>query len=1538
MRNNSLHVVMKRCLAAFLVLVMAVGFAPGIRVATAATKKAYKKDLRITPAVSKHASGSDKVGQYDLSVVETDYLTSHTEQSNVLTDAQVKAIFGADSVTGSQKVGKATSDDLTFSEEMYRKLGLVKENEDVVKNLQDMRDDKSNQNILAGMTKVDPEELMIGEINKTKARQGAFFTVNNMDNVTDISTIDSDLEKLDRNASFFNIYEDDLNKGEKKYQCHNMVGIDADGDGLDELAYLGIYYDKIDKKKQCFVDIELFKRQYVTGTLFNGQEYSSWDWVSQGKIVSAEPISDKDNDFVSEMEVRSDLAYTSMAVGNFDGKDDGREELAFYLPSKKKTSGRIDARVRVLSFGDNYKVAKTQDVYLRDINDKFGYMDKDWRLPIVSLSTTQTRLGDKIKDQSQTISRYKTHDDLVIGVSVPGVYRKEYNDRNLPLNSWLAIYSFENGTTPLFKKELTSYKDGDTYSRMLGINACDADLNGDGYKNLVVAGVKEEGISDGNAHSYGTASDRKNLVSVLYVDKSGNYNFLWSNPREVKAPGNLDVNNFTKADKGTDTGSVLAPIALCAGHYLPDGPEVLEQLCIQGVILSAEKAKVSGVPASESKDKNGTVVRCVLTDTEPYCEPENLRDMSFNDVYTYDISSDDTDDATTQAWVFAVYSGQLLNGSGTDTICLLSSDVRPTNHDHVYIDVNLISYCNSNDSSVAGFHYKAYDNYMNLKDEDGDGTSLFAGFVNTDLDTFYYRYTGTGSSLSAPVLQSIVQAPPYYEESNGAGASYSVSSGYSREHNLGFDLSVGVFAGYEEMFKIEAELIGTFGTHWGWSNEVSTTQTLEVPCDDDYAVVLAVPIVENYYDVLSYDENTHSFVKGERVVTSMLSPIYTSLKLNTYNEIIESEAKKSGTDINVEASSPLIDVSKLPKSSAGNPNGYVTALTDILNSDDLDDGKIEETDTEKVEVKNSVDENGGSQADIDFSHGNSREMSGEVSFTLQIGCKYVAGIGGIAGGYARCNTTTTGTGFSIDYDKLSNPVGGELSFVKNEKYKGMSSAIYHFGDSELSYNYSSTAVAYPLSARDGVVKNRDAIKDDLLDSIHVLSFYVPVKGNPMPPEQPSAAALQSININADGSIDVVLGWESSVRDAGRCPDGYNIYRKDSNDILHLVNVTEGPVLRRTESDYTTYTVNIPSADRNENDKEFEFYIVPAYVKYINGETQVKEGIPVKCCSVSNESPENKNLVITGQPQMVYTGDDLSGKTASFSVEISIKEKLKDRDVFYTWETYDSKTKTWNPVSATTVDEKELAVGDTGKITNTNTFTITDNLADMLDIPIRCTVDYGSYSYLSNIVAVEKEPFGPVKVSSITFEDPGHLKATVASPKNADSVCVQVSTDKNFKKDVKSKLITDFKNNKAKVSFKGLNKNKKYYLTTIPCKGMIEGEKGKVYTINPKKLPRINRNVLKKALLLKVKKKAATISFEDFKKLKKKYDLTAANLVVSTDKAGKKEVAAKTLKNKSVNVKKLKKNKKYYLSLQCFMKSGIIKYLSAIELHLKKFKA
>ncbi|MBR6228303.1 MAG: hypothetical protein IKQ97_01030, partial [Eubacterium sp.] len=963
------------------------------------------------------------------------------------------------------------------------------------------------------------------------------------------------------------------------------------------------------------------------------------------------------------------------------------------------------------------------------------------------------------------------------------------------------------------------------------------------------------------------------------------------------------------------------------------------QLCIQGVILSAENTKVSGVPASVTKDKDGNIYRCILTDTTPGCEKENFpNEVSFKDIYTYDISKDETDDASTEAWVFAAYSGRFLNSSGTDTIALLSSDVYPANHDHVYIDVNLISYYNAEDSSVAGFHYKAYDDFFHKKNEDGDGTSIFTGFVNSDLDTFYYRYTGTGSTYSAPVLQSIVQAPPYFEESNEAKVTYSVSTGYSRDNELGFNLSFGFYGGYEgeKLFKVEAEAVVSFGAHWGWTDEDIATQEMEVPCDDDYAVVLTIPVVENYYDVLYYDEVNNKYVKDNRVVTSPLSPIYTSLKLNEYNVIVESETKKTGNTFDAESSSPIIDASKLPSSSAGNPNGYMTKITDILNDDDMKDGEIKDNDYERAEVKSSIDEIVDVGGSIDFSHGNSRTLSGDLSGELKIGTKYGGFVFGAAADYAKCKTTTTGTSFSIGYDKLSNPIGGELRFVKNEKYKGMSSSIFHFGENDLSYNYSSTAVAHPLSDLNGAVKNKEAIKDDLLDSIHVLSFYVPVKGNPLPPEQPSAAAVQSVTENADSSLDVVLGWESSVKDENRVPDGYNIYRKDSNGVLHLMNITDGPVPRRTDSDYTTYALHIPGYERIDDEKKIDFYVVPAYVKHISGETQVKEGIPVRCCSVDNVSPAKKNLVITKQPQMVYIGDDLSGKTASFSVEASIKEKIKDRDVFYTWETYDSKTKTWNPVSATTVDEKELVADAAGEIKSSNTYTVEGDLKEKWDIPIRCTVNYGSYSYYSDIVAIEKHPFEAVKVSSIEFEDPGKLSATVAAPKEADSVRVLISTDKNFKEDVRSQLITDFKANRAKAFFKGLNKNKTYYLTSVPCKGLIQGEKGKVYPISPKKISQIKRKVLKKALQLKAKKKIVSVLFKNFKKLKKKYHLTAAKMLISTDKSGKKKVTIKTLKNLVVNLKKLKKHKKYFLHLQCYRKAGIVTYLFTREINLKHF--
>ena len=122
-------------------------------------------------------------------------------------------------------------------------------------------------------------------------------------------------------------------------------------------------------------------------------------------------------------------------------------------------------------------------------------------MPIVALSTTSIRANGATDNK-------KSYDDLVINISIPHAYY----DNDVNMNSCLAIYSYNgSGYSNKFKQDLKYGSE-----RMTSINSVDADLNGDGYNELVVAGLYATGLSANNDE--GTKSSSENFVQLIFWD------------------------------------------------------------------------------------------------------------------------------------------------------------------------------------------------------------------------------------------------------------------------------------------------------------------------------------------------------------------------------------------------------------------------------------------------------------------------------------------------------------------------------------------------------------------------------------------------------------------------------------------------------------------------------------------------------------------------------------------------------------------------------------------------------------------------------------------------------------------------------------------------------------------------------------------------------------------------------------------------------------------------------------------------------------
>lgn len=180
-----------------------------------------------------------------------------------------------------------------------------------------------------------------------------------------------------------------------------------------------------------------------------------------------------DGHWVGDIKVKEADGFTAMAVGDFDGDD--YYEVAVFTP--ENGGGRI-IFFQLVQNGDSCNLQEeSYSVNIASLSDYYN-MDDGIKRPTVQLNTTSMA----------------GRDDLAISVSLP--YSGQDNCCN---NSCLAIYSFQNGSaSQCFNNNLVVNNDAYRFK----FNAtCNADLNGDGVDELVVAGNKND--------SYKTATPKE---------------------------------------------------------------------------------------------------------------------------------------------------------------------------------------------------------------------------------------------------------------------------------------------------------------------------------------------------------------------------------------------------------------------------------------------------------------------------------------------------------------------------------------------------------------------------------------------------------------------------------------------------------------------------------------------------------------------------------------------------------------------------------------------------------------------------------------------------------------------------------------------------------------------------------------------------------------------------------------------------------------------------------------------------------------------
>ncbi|MGN0470783.1 MAG: hypothetical protein ACI4GV_07715, partial [Acutalibacteraceae bacterium] len=1217
-----------------------------------AVSESESKPLADVSAVSESESNSAEEGkQYSLDEIYTDYLFPHTGKSSEVTNTEKI-----------QNTVANANDDKTYADFNFSQVssgdgatsGTTKTMQEQAN---DIANDTSTDNPLAGYTFVRPEELLIGQINKKDQHKGEIRAIDNVElPVNELGGIDT----LKNAGNTISLSES------KKGQTHNAIGIDYNGDNVDELAYFSLYADN-----KGYASVRTYKRSTSGSTL-------SWTQVSDQNIQIS------NNNKLLDMEAQKSKGYTAMTAGDFD--NDGKEELACYFPCAN--NGTSEPFVGIIDIDDNgnFNISNMKRINLSSIRSDLNKLQsgkdnfESWYMPIVALSTTSIR-ANGAEDQN------KSYDDLVINVSIPRVY----HDNNANMNSCIAIYSYSNsGYVQKFQSDLRYNS-----IRMLSTNSVDADLNGDGYNELVVAGMKEYGLSkDTDTNKISTS---ENLVQLIYWNGSS-YNFVWSTPVTVTASGQVKVD-----------WNAQEPIAVTAGRYNINTPATMDYLCIQGVVLSCQNSKVYGAEKVAPEDTDAGLA---VIDTLPYKDKELFKDAYFNTEYKTDIRK--LCNAKNSAFISTAASGMFYVAGQTETIALLTGDEREGHTDDISYDIILLS-CDAEGK----WQSKAYDDYIHFKNEDDQGTYMSMCFVDCDNDRMYYKYKGKTVGYSSPTLYSVVQAPPFYQENNSAAVSYKIT----HETRTGFRTSGGVGGGVGVGGKkFGLEINGGFVIKYICSHTKTTSYskstTLTLYTDQDYAVSFVIPIIISTYDVWIPNGNNGQGEWDEMVTTQYLDPAFAALPVSEYNKLAKQLKDKEQRN-----AAPVI--TNLPKSSSGDPYGYTSTVEDLkkaMSTNLNDESKLQETkvmvNTDTKSKSNSVSVTKSSESTEGFS----LAFDGSVKVAV-VTFKFSADFS-----YSSISSSSDGISFSITYDALAKSNTASINSTTSSSYEKLKDAngnligsnIVHYQPAD--YIYYAHAVAYPSNKLTKYTDKGDS--EYKRNSVYLLSYYTDNFGG-KPPELPEYFGVQSVSKKDDGTYSITLAWKNTVRNSKRKPDAYNIYVKNLNkNTVELVN-KEGPIYFNKYNDIMTYEVD----GLKNTSRDYVYYIAAANTKTVKGNNNkivldaYESILSAPVTANIDKLFDTDGVVITKQPKNCYVKK--AGDEAYFSID-AYDSKGETEKLYYNWQTYNSKSQKWIDVSNNKSPDSRNYIFDTTE--------------DSFGKPIRCLVTKNvssseNYTATTNAVTV-----------------------------------------------------------------------------------------------------------------------------------------------------------------------------------------------------------
>lgn len=831
---------------------------------------------------------------------------------------------------------------------------------------------------LEGYTPMQMSELYVASMNRKTSYKG-----------------DADIRKLTAKFSADNIKIDKMySEGHHtfdsgvKWVTQNAAGIkfensSSTADIQDGVLEAAIYY-------------EPGKRSGLRLTTYA----KGMDKVMDTKDFDLSDKKTSNPDWAKWIEADSSLGMVSIANGLY--WTNPVNCVAVYIPSRAAKGPYIWIG-RVYTSGE---LSEEQRIYLSDIDasafrgDDYPFVDE--KLPAVDLYTTN-------------ISGI---DDLVINISLP--VKDDGNYNHMLQNGISVIYSYPHAPkgSMYHMEKAFEIPIGTNSKRMRFASACQADLNGNGVDELIVAGHLNEG---GDIWKCGHMTAGTNMVQmVTWNEDKQAYQYVWSEPKKVAAIKDVFVGK-----------EILEPAALTAGKYFSGDPK--DYLFVEGVTFDMNlNYKKEDVQTEADYFKNG----------------------SFSEKNRIDLGG------MRNKFVSRAVTGCFAHDRyGTQQTVVQSGAIEANRNGYIDYDITWLHGTGvPGDTSLT--QTKSDVGYIDNRAQRDDGTFLTIADVNVDNDTMYFKYKGKQCGWSAPTPVMVLPATPHYGEllyKDGYDAG-SVSFGISQSHtegtsgdwnlgaglNFGMEMTAGVKLAGESLqggFGINYEVMAQYVGSVLNSNNVATGVSYNTAGNRTNVVCVASPLTSYSYDVwvpeykvtddmraqykkqtgeeCPFAANTMQGGKFETFwINNVYDPQYSILPLDDYN----AAAQKYGT-----ADAPIrqIDIKEVYGDYApGAPDTYPGAQADIPNI---------AQDSFNSKAAQSI----GTTSDTTFSlaydktheidHGLNVNFSGQINgvlnasvslFTAGTFSGHAGGSFAVGGGFTRLASDTKGTTVNATISKL----------------------------------------------------------------------------------------------------------------------------------------------------------------------------------------------------------------------------------------------------------------------------------------------------------------------------------------------------------------------------------------------------------------------------------------------------------------------------------------------------------------------------------------